>query len=100
MKTVKKYLREIFIDGLSGMATGLFATLIIGTIMKQIGALIPGTIGEYLVIMGGVASALTGAGIGLGTANKLNAERLNCLETQLAKMCRNHGYLYNDYLQE
>jgi len=36
----------------------------------------------------------------LNNANKLNAERLNSLETQLAKMCRNHGYLYNDYLQE
>ena len=33
MKKVKEILREIFIDGLSGMATGLFATLIIGTIM-------------------------------------------------------------------
>ena len=76
MEKVKKYLKEIFIDGLSGMATGLFATLIIGTIMKQIGSLIPGVIGEYLVIMGGIASALTGAGIGLGTANKLNADPL------------------------
>ncbi|MBQ9891074.1 MAG: PTS sugar transporter subunit IIC [Firmicutes bacterium] len=76
METLKKYLKEIFIDGLSGMATGLFATLIIGTIMKQIGALIPGTVGEYLVIMGGIASAMTGAGIGLGTANKLNADPL------------------------
>ena len=38
METVKKYLKEIFIDGLSGMASGLFATLIIGTIIKQVGA--------------------------------------------------------------
>ena len=38
---MKKYLKEIFIDGLSGMATGLFATLIIGTIIVQIGALLP-----------------------------------------------------------
>ena len=74
MATLKKYLKEIFIDGLSGMATGLFATLIIGTIMKQIGALIPGAVGQYLVIMGGIASAMTGAGIGLGTANKLGAD--------------------------
>lgn len=33
MKQWKKYLNEIFIDGLSGMASGLFATLIIGTII-------------------------------------------------------------------
>ena len=36
MKTVKGFLSRIFIDGLSGMGLGLFATLIIGTIMKQI----------------------------------------------------------------
>ena len=33
MDKVKKILHKIFIDGLSGMATGLFATLIIGTII-------------------------------------------------------------------
>ncbi len=34
-----KILKRIFIDGLSGMAIGLFATLIIGTILEQIGTL-------------------------------------------------------------
>jgi len=37
---VKKYLNRLFIDGLSGMAYGLFATLIIGTIISQIGKLL------------------------------------------------------------
>ena len=37
MKAIKKVLNNIFIDGLSGMALGLFSTLIIGTILKQIG---------------------------------------------------------------
>lgn len=41
MEKLKKLLNEIFIDGLSGMASGLFATLIIGTIIQQIGNLIP-----------------------------------------------------------
>ena len=63
---MKKLLKEIFIDGLSGMASGLFATLIIGTIIVQIGGLIPGPVGQYLVMLGKVASALTGAGIGCG----------------------------------
>ena len=36
MKKIKLLLHEIFIEGLSGMATGLFATLIIGTIIQQI----------------------------------------------------------------
>ena len=48
MKTVKGFLSRIFIDGLSGMGLGLFATLIIGTIMKQIGDLIGGNVGMYI----------------------------------------------------
>ena len=40
MEKVKKALNHVFIDGLSGMALGLFATLIIGTIIQQIGNLI------------------------------------------------------------
>ena len=46
MEKLKKILNKIFIDGLSGMATGLFATLIIGTIISQIGSFIPGNIGQ------------------------------------------------------
>lgn len=71
MKTkMKKFLNEIFIDGLSGMALGLFATLIIGTIIAQIGTLIGGTVGAYLVAISNVAKTVTGAGIGVGVANK------------------------------
>ena len=68
MKKVKEVLREIFIDGLSGMATGLFATLIIGTIIQQVGNLIPGMIGDYLYVIGKIAGVVTGAGIGVGVA--------------------------------
>lgn len=42
MSTIKKFLNLIFIDGLSGMALGLFSTLIIGTILKQAADLIGG----------------------------------------------------------
>ena len=61
MEKLKKILNKIFIDGLSGMATGLFATLIIGTIISQIGSFIPGNIGTYIYMMGKVASSVTGA---------------------------------------
>ncbi len=71
MSKLKKILNEIFIDGLSGMALGLFSTLIIGTIICQIGSLLGGTIGAYLTVMGNVAKTLTGAGIGVGVASKL-----------------------------
>ena len=83
---MKKILKEIFIDGLSGMASGLFATLIIGTIIVQIGGLIPGAIGQYLVMMGKVASALTGAGIGVGVAQRLKASPLVVVSAATAGM--------------
>lgn len=68
MTKLKKLLNEIFIEGLSGMATGLFATLIIGTIIQQIGSIVPGAIGDMLYIIGKVAASVTGVGIGCGVA--------------------------------
>lgn len=68
MKRMKKLGNEIFIEGLSGMATGLFATLIIGTIIQQIGGLFSGAVGELLFVIGKVAASVTGVGIGCGVA--------------------------------
>lgn len=76
MKNIKKILNHIFVDGLSGMALGLFATLIIGTILCQIGSFITGTIGVYIIAIGTIAKALTGAGIGVGVACKFKASSL------------------------
>ena len=70
MNYAKKYLNHLFIDGLSGMALGLFSTLIIGTIIGQVGSMIGGTIGAYIVFVANVAKTLTGAGIGVGVAVK------------------------------
>ena len=72
----KQLMNKIFIDGLSGMATGLFCTLIIGTIVATIGGYIPGVVGNYLKFMGAVAKALMGAGIGLGVAIKFKEKPL------------------------
>lgn len=68
MKKIKALANEIFIEGLSGMATGLFATLIIGTIIQQIGGLIPGSVGTLLFVIGKIAASVTGVGIGCGVA--------------------------------
>ncbi|MBO5657193.1 MAG: PTS sugar transporter subunit IIC, partial [Agathobacter sp.] len=76
MKWLKNLFREIFIEALSGMATGLFATLIIGTIIQQIGAFIPGTIGDIIFTIGKVAASVTGVGIGVGVAARLKASPL------------------------
>lgn len=70
MDKMKKWLNRVFIDGLSGMALGLFSTLIIGTIIAQIGTLIGGTIGGYLILISKFAKTVTGAGIGVGVAVK------------------------------
>ncbi|MDD6806956.1 MAG: PTS sugar transporter subunit IIC [Oscillospiraceae bacterium] len=84
MKTLKKFLNEIFIDGLSGMALGLFSTLIIGTIIAQIGTLVGGSIGAYMVIIANVAKTLTGAGIGVGVAVKLKQGPLVTVSAAIA----------------
>ncbi len=82
---VKKYLNRVFIDGLSGMALGLFSTLIIGTIICQIATLLgDNAVAQYLMAMGNVAKTLTGAGIGVGVACKLKAAPLT---TVCAAVC-------------
>lgn len=52
------------------MALGLFSTLIIGTIIGQIGTLIGGSVGAYFIAVSNVAKTVTGAGIGVGVAVK------------------------------
>ncbi len=84
MKKVKEILNHIFIDGLSGMALGLFATLIVGTIITQAGSLIGGIAGHYLVIFGKLAQALTGAGIGVGVAYKYKESPLVTISAAVA----------------
>lgn len=81
---MKKIFNHIFIDGLSGMAQGLFATLIIGTIIQQIGGFIGGNIGDMIVAISKVAAALTGAGIGVGVAYKYKASQLVVVSAAVA----------------
>ncbi len=71
MEKFKKLLNEIFIDGLSGMALGLFSTLLVGTILGQIAGFMGGGAGAYLTAVANVAKTITGAGIGVGVAAKL-----------------------------
>lgn len=83
---MKKLLDRIFIDGLSGMAQGLFATLIIGTIIQQIGTFAGGSTGNMIYTIGKVAAGLTGAGIGVGVARKLDAGHLVIVSAAVAGM--------------
>lgn len=84
---MKKYLNRLFIDGLSGMAYGLFSTLIIGTIICQIASLVGSNdAGSYLNAMGNVAKTLTGAGIGVGVACKLKSTPLTTVAAAVCGM--------------
>ncbi len=84
---VKKYLNRLFIDGLSGMAFGLFSTLIIGTIICQIASIVgDNTIGMYLNAVGSFAKTITGAGIGVGVACKLKSSPLTTVSAAVCGM--------------
>lgn len=83
---MKKILNHIFIDGLSGMALGLFSTLIIGTIIGQIGTLGGNEIGTYLIAISSVAKTVTGAGIGVGVAAKFKQGPLVTVSAAVAGM--------------
>ena len=81
-----KILKRFFIDGLSGMAQGLFATLIIGTILEQVGLLIGGNIGQVLAVGAAAAKVLTGAGIGVGVASRFQESVLVTVSSACAGM--------------
>ncbi len=84
---MKKYLNRLFVDGLSGMAYGLFSTLIIGTIICQIASLLGNSqVAGYLAAIGSVAKTLTGAGIGVGVACKLKASPLTTVAAAVCGM--------------
>lgn len=59
------------------MALGLFSTLLIGTIIKQIGSFMPNIwIGQFLMQLGALATVMTGVGIAVGVAHQLEASKL------------------------
>ncbi len=86
-KTTGKKILDFFITTLNGMAIGLFATLIIGTIINTIGKFFPNGEGAnafcnfmYTTLVNGSTALqyLTGAGIGVGIALSL---KFNPLQT-------------------
>lgn len=83
---IKKYLNRLFIDGLSGMALGLFSTLIFGTILGQIAKYTDGTIAVYLLFIANAAKTITGAGIGVGVAAKFKESPLVTVSAAVAGM--------------
>ena len=75
--TLKKLGKRWFIDAFSGMAQGLFCTLIAGTILAQIASWFgDNAFARTLDFIAKIAKSLMGAGIGVGIAYKLNAKPL------------------------
>ncbi len=88
-KSVSKNLaKRWFIDAFSGMAYGLFATLIAGTIFEQIAKIFTGTaFADYLMLFAKFAKTAMGAGIGAGIAYALKCNKLvifSCIVAGLA----------------
>lgn len=73
----KKAVDRYLINGLSGMALGLFSTLLVGTIIKQVGSFFPELwIGQLLIMLGQLGTVMTGVGIAVGVAHQLGASKL------------------------
>ena len=73
----KRLAKRWFIDAFSGMAQGLFCTLIAGTILAQIASWLgDNAFAHTLDFIAKIAKSLMGAGIGVGIAYKLKASPL------------------------
>ena len=88
---VKNYFKTLpkryFITAFSGMAQGLFVTLIAGTILAQIAGWIgKNSVGNTLLYIANIAKFLMGAGIGVGIAHALGKNKLLIFSAAVAGM--------------
>lgn len=82
IKQKENKILNFFITTLNGMAFGLFATLIVGTIIGSIGSLFTSfapEISKVLKDTSTLLSCLTGAGIGIGVALSLKMDTLKTI---------------------
>ena len=79
--------KRFFITAFSGMAQGLFVTLIAGTILGQIAGWIGDNyVGNTLLYIANIAKSLMGAGIGVGIAYALGKNKLLIFSAAVAGM--------------
>ncbi len=79
--------KRYFITAFSGMAQGLFVTLIAGTILAQIATWIGDNyVGNTLTYIANMAKILMGAGIGVGIAHALGKNKLLVFSSAVAGM--------------
>ena len=85
------YLKELpkryFITAFSGMAQGLFVTLIAGTILAMIAGWVGDNfVGNTLLYIANIAKSLMGVGIGVGIAHALGKNKLLIFSAGVAGM--------------
>lgn len=84
---LKSLPKRYFITAFSGMAQGLFVTLIAGTILSMIAGWIGNNyIGNTLSYIASIAKILMGAGIGVGIAHALGKNKLLIFSAAVAGM--------------
>lgn len=82
---LKKICNKFFITAFSGMAQGLFCTLIAGTILAQIAGWFDGNyFGRTLLAISNIAKSFMGAGIGVGIAYSLKKGKLIVFSSSVA----------------
>ena len=91
MSKIKQYFKDLpkryFITAFSGMAQGLFVTLIAGTILALIAKIIGNNyVGNTLNLIANIAKTLMGAGIGVGIAYALKKDKLLVFSCGVAGM--------------
>lgn len=74
-------IQDYFVRILNGMALGLFSSLLIGLIIKQIGTILGF---EFLIKFGNIAQKLMGPAIGAGVAHSVGASPLGIFASVVA----------------
>lgn len=95
----KKYSKKIFdryiIDAFTGMAKGLFVTLIAGTILELIGkgiSLGSVPLGNFVITISKIAKMLMGVGIGIGIALQFKCNPIVIVTAAIAGMVGSFSY--------
>ena len=84
---IKSMPKRYFITAFSGMAQGLFVTLIAGTILAMIAGWFPDNyFGRTLTGISNIAKSMMGAGIGVGIAHALKKPKLLIFSAAVAGM--------------
>lgn len=84
---IKAMPKRYFITAFSGMAQGLFVTLIAGTILAMIAGWFPDNyFGSTLTGISNIAKSMMGAGIGVGIAHALKKPKLLIFSAAVAGM--------------